>query len=218
MDITLVQKNIAAVADRWSPELAARLGRRALDQADFATLRNAGLTLTGVPEDMGGVWHSTERSTRPLGAIFRTLARVDPSVALVATMHPTVLALWLEQPVEPPMDPDAWREQRSRVLTAAKAGHWFGTISSEPGGGGDLMATRATAALGGDGAWRMTGDKQMGSGSGVTSFMMTVAVPKGEETPDVFLLDTRELPWDGSRGATLVHDAEPRIPVRRCHS
>ena len=206
MDIALVQKNIAAVADSWSPELAARLGRRALDKADFATLRDAGLTLTGVPEDMGGVWHGTERSTRPLGAMFRTLARVDPSVALVATMHPTVLALWLEEPVEPPVDPDAWREQRNRVLTAAKAGHWFGTISSEPGGGGDLMATRATAAPGSEGVWRMTGDKQMGSGSGVTSFMMTVAVPEGEKTPDVFLLDTRDLPWDGSRGATLVRE------------
>lgn len=206
MDITLVQRNIAAVADGWSSELAARLGRRALDQSDFATLRDSGLTLTGVPEDMGGVWHSAERSTRPLGAIFRTLARVDPSVALVATMHPTVLALWLEQPVEPPNDPDTWREQRDRVLTAAKAGHWFGTISSEPGGGGDLMATRATAALGRDGVWRVTGDKQMGSGSGVTSFMMTVAVPTGEKTPDIFLLDTRDLPWDGSRGATLVRE------------
>ena len=66
------------------------------------------------------------------------------------------------------------------------------------------MATRATAKKGSDGAWRLTGDKQMGSGSGVTSFMMTVAVPKGETTPDIFLLDTRELPWDGSCGATLV--------------
>jgi alkylation response protein AidB-like acyl-CoA dehydrogenase len=88
------------------------------------------------------------------------------------------------------MDPDAWGEQRDRVLSAAKAGHWFGTVSSEPGGGGNLMATRATAALGSEGVWRVTGDKQMGSGSGVTSFMMTVAVPEGEETPDIFLLDT----------------------------
>ena len=152
MDITLVQKNIAAVAAGWSFELTARLERSALDKADFATLRDAGLTLTGVPEEMGGVWQSGARSTRPTGAIFRTLARVDPSVALVATMHPTVLALWLEEPVEPPVDPNAWREQRDRVLTAAKAGHWFGTISSEPGGGGDLMATRATAEKGSDAA------------------------------------------------------------------
>src|SRR5690349_6143288 len=204
MDIASVQQNIAAVADRWSSERAPRLARRALDPADFDLLRDAGLTLTGVPADMGGLWRGAACSTRPTGAIFRTLARVDPSVALVATMHPTVLALWLEEPVEPPADPIVWREQQDRVLTAAKAGHWFGTISSEPGGGGDLMATRAVAEKGSDGTWRLTGDKQMGSGSGVTSFMMTVAVPRGETAPDIFLLDTRELPWDGSRGATLV--------------
>ena len=42
MDITLVQKNVAAVAAGWSSELLARLERRALDKADFATLRDAG--------------------------------------------------------------------------------------------------------------------------------------------------------------------------------
>jgi alkylation response protein AidB-like acyl-CoA dehydrogenase len=204
MEIATVQKNIAAVADKWSVQLPERLVRRALDRADFATLRDAGLTLTGVPTDMGGVWQDAQRSTRPVGAMFRALASVDPSVALVATMHPTVLALWLEQPAEPTVDADAWREQRDRVLSAARAGHWFGTISSEPSGGGDVMATRATAQPDGGGRWRVTGDKHMGSGSGITSFMITIAVPEGEEAPDIFLLDTRELPWDGSRGATLV--------------
>src|SRR4029078_13259910 len=105
MDITLVQKNIAAVAAGWSSELAARLERSALDKVDFATLREACLTLTGVPEKMGGVWQSGARSTRPTGTIFRTLARVDPSVALVATMHTTVLALWLWGPVQPALAP-----------------------------------------------------------------------------------------------------------------
>jgi alkylation response protein AidB-like acyl-CoA dehydrogenase len=206
MDITSVRENVETVAKEWSSETAARLGRQALDPADFATLRDAGLCLTGVPEAMGGVWHSAQRSTRPTGAMFRSLARVDPSVALVGTMHPTVLALWLEEPVEPPKDPGAWQEQRDRVLSAAKAGHWFGTINSEPGGGGDLMATRATAAPQGEGAWRVTGDKHMGSGSGVTSFMITAAVPEGEKAPDIFLIDTRDLPWDGSRGATLMRE------------
>src|ERR1044072_3361739 len=183
MDVTLVQKNVAEVADLWSLELATRLQRRVLGAADFATLRDAGVALTGVPADMGGVWQDARRSTRPIGAIFRTLARVDPSVALVATMHPTVLAMWLEQPAEPPTDPEAWRKQRERVLAAAKAGHWFGTISSEPGGGGDVMATRATAVRDNDGHWRVTGDKHMGSGSGVMSFMITIALPEGEEAP-----------------------------------
>jgi alkylation response protein AidB-like acyl-CoA dehydrogenase len=206
MDVAAVQKNAAEIVDRWSPELSVRLQRRALDPADFALLREAGLTLTGVPTDMGGIWQGAALSSRPTGVIFRSLARVDPSVALVATMHPTVLAMWLEQPDEPPADPAAWREQRDRVLSAAKAGHWFGTISSEPGGGGDVMATRATAMRDANGDWRVTGDKHMGSGSGVTSFMITIAVPEGEELPDIFLLDTRELPWDGSRGARLVRE------------
>jgi alkylation response protein AidB-like acyl-CoA dehydrogenase len=206
MSITAIQDNIETIASNWSSETATRLQRRALDPADFATLKDAGLLLTGVPEAMGGVWQNAQQSTRPTGAMFRTLARVDPSVALVGTMHPTVLGLWLEQPSGPPPDPIAWREQRDRVLSAAKAGLWFGTIASEPGGGGDLMATRATAARNGDGGWDITGDKHMGSGSGVTSFMITTAVPDGEKTPDVFLLDTRELPWDGSRGAALVRE------------
>ena len=72
MDISLVQKNVAEVAAGWSSELGARLERRGLDNLDFATLREAGLTLTGVPEKMGGVWLSGARSTRPTGAIFRT--------------------------------------------------------------------------------------------------------------------------------------------------
>jgi alkylation response protein AidB-like acyl-CoA dehydrogenase len=206
MDMASVHENIAAVADRWSTELGPRLRRQSLDRADFATLRDAGLTLTGVPADMGGVWHGPERSTRPVGAMFRTLARVDPSVALVATMHTTVLNFWLEEPAEPSMATDAWRDQRDRVLSTAKSGHWFGTISSEPGGGGDLMATRAVAQRDHEGVWRVTGEKHMGSGSGVTSFMITIAMPEGDNAPDVFLLDTRELPWDGSRGATLVRE------------
>src|SRR4029453_2323448 len=115
---------------------------------------------------------------------------------LVTTMHPTVLALWLEEPVEPPKDPVAWREQRERLLSAAHAGHWFGPIAPEPSGGGDLMATRATAKRR-DGVWRITGDKHMGSGSGVTSFMITTAVSEGETAPDVFLLDKAGLPWGG---------------------
>jgi alkylation response protein AidB-like acyl-CoA dehydrogenase len=57
----------------------------------------------------------------------------------------------------------------------------------------------------------VTGDKHMGSGSGITSFMITIAVPEGEEAPDIFLLDTRELLWDGSRGATLVREWDGHV-------
>src|SRR4029078_11114649 len=81
-----------------------------------------------------------------------------------------------------------------------------GTIYAERGGGGDVMATRATAQPDSAGRWRVTGDKHMGSGSGITSFMITIAGPEGEGAPDIFLLASRELWWDGSRGATMVRE------------
>jgi alkylation response protein AidB-like acyl-CoA dehydrogenase len=34
--------------------------------------------------------------------------------------------------------------------------------------------------------------------------MITVAVPEGETAPDMFVLDMREVPWDGSAGITLT--------------
>ena len=206
MNIATVRDNVRGVAETWAPQRAERLERRALNPADFDVLHDAGLTLTGVPTALGGVWEGAARSMRPVAGLFRTLAAADPSVALVATMHPGVLIAWSEDPVEPPPDPAAWRAQRERILGHARDGAWVGTIASEPGGGGDLMATRATAVPAEDGLWRMTGDKHMGSGSGVTSFMMTVAVPEGADAPDIFLIDARDLPWDGSAGATLVRE------------
>ncbi len=40
--------------------------------------------------------------------------------------------------------------------------------------------------------------------------MVTTAVPEGEALPDLFLLATRELPWDGSRGMKLVREWDGR--------
>ena len=53
-------------------------------------------------------------------------------------------------------------------------------------------------------SYRVTGDKHFGSGSGVTSFMVTTAVPAGEEAPTIFVLDVRDRPWDGSAGMRLT--------------
>jgi alkylation response protein AidB-like acyl-CoA dehydrogenase len=81
----------------------------------------------------------------------------------------------------------------------------WGTITSEPGSGGDLLRTKATAkTTGTPGSYLVTGQKQFGSGSGVSSYMITTAVPEGETTPDLFYLDMRDIPWDGSKGVTLT--------------
>jgi alkylation response protein AidB-like acyl-CoA dehydrogenase len=211
MDISAIENNVAALAAEWLPQRDERLRRTALDPADFEALGDAGFTLTAVPAGMGGAWRGLAASGRAIAGMCRTLARVDPSLALVATMHPTVLTAWSVEPDTPPADAAAYDEQRARVLEAARAGSWFGTVSSEPGSGGDLWATRTAAVpdpagAGDRGGWRLTGDKHMGSGSGVMDFMITYALPAGESEPDIFLIDARDRSWDGSNGMTLVRE------------
>jgi alkylation response protein AidB-like acyl-CoA dehydrogenase len=89
------------------------------------------------------------------------------------------------------------------VTGAALAGAWWGTITSEPGSGGDIGKTKAVAATDGR-SWRLSGEKHFGSGSGITSFMITTARPKAEPDPDWFYIDMRERAWDGSSGARLI--------------
>ena len=64
------------------------------------------------------------------------LAQGNSSVALVASMHPAVLSLWLA--TDEVADPyqAKWDEQRQLLGDLAKS-NWFGTITSEPGSGGD---------------------------------------------------------------------------------
>jgi alkylation response protein AidB-like acyl-CoA dehydrogenase len=202
MDFQTLQDNLDALVETWLPDRAERMRRQQLDSTDFDALAQAGLTLTGVPADLGGLWQDAARSARPVAMLLRKLARVDPSLALVAAMHPAVLLTWISGPADG--GADKWTNQRAGVLGAAREGHWFGTVSSEPGIGGDILATKARARPARDLVWSMSGDKFMGSGSGVTSFMMTVAVPEGEDRPDIFLLDMRGLAWDGSQGLKLV--------------
>jgi alkylation response protein AidB-like acyl-CoA dehydrogenase len=202
MNFQKLEDNLDALVSDWMSGRAERMARRVLDPVDFSRLATAGLTLTGVPAELGGLWRGATQSARPVAMLLRKLARVDPSLALVITMHPTVLLMWMIEPADG--GPSGWKEHQRDVLGLASAGHWFGTVASEPGIGGDILATKATAKQRADGDWSMTGDKFMGSGSGMSSFMMTVAVPAGEERPDIFLVDMRDLPWDGSRGLKLV--------------
>jgi alkylation response protein AidB-like acyl-CoA dehydrogenase len=199
---------IAEIADEWRAARAERQARRHLDRDDFERLRSVGFLHTAVPEAMGGLWRSVGESTRAICALLRTLARADPSVALVSAMHPAVLGFWLA----PTQDGGAaWSEQRAAACALAADGHQWGTITSEPGSGGDIARTRATAvaepaaesALPGA-TYRVSGDKHFGSGSGVNDFMITTAVPEGLDAPTVFVIDVRGRPWDGSAGLRLL--------------
>ncbi len=198
---------VGEIANEWRGQRAERQARRHLDQADFDQLRGAGYLKMAVPEAMGGSWRDVATSTRSVCAVLRDLAGADPSVALVASMHPAVIGFWLARPEE---SSAAWVTQREAVFASAADGRQWGTITSEPGSGGDIMRTKATATP--DGAssplpgesYRVSGDKHFGSGSGVTSFMITTAIPDGEDAPMLFALDVRDRPWDGSAGLRLI--------------
>jgi alkylation response protein AidB-like acyl-CoA dehydrogenase len=142
--------------------------------------------------------------------LLRTLARADASVALVASMHPAVLkfAGWLESTEGIAPYRDDWEAQRRWVFQTVRDGAWWGTIVSESGSGGDWSKTRAAArpvsSEPGVPEYRLTGEKSFGSGSGVTSFMITSALTEGESEPDIFFMDMRGVPWDGSRGVKLL--------------
>ncbi|MHB8574753.1 MAG: hypothetical protein ACYDCQ_05415 [Dehalococcoidia bacterium] len=202
-----LQQAVDALATQFAGQRAERQRRRALDLADFAQLRDAGFLLTGVPTAAGGLWEGTVRSTRPLAELLRTLAHGDASVALVASMHPAVLYStdWLARPEAPEPYRTAWDAQRQWAFQTACAGAWWTTIVSEPGTGGDSSKSTSRAVL--DTlplAYRVSGDKHFGSGSGLGAYVITTAVAEGEVAPDMFFIGMQDRPWDGTAGVTLL--------------
>jgi alkylation response protein AidB-like acyl-CoA dehydrogenase len=178
-----------------------RQQRRALDPADIAALKGIGLHLAAVPVAYGGLWQDQRTSMRTQCEALRLLAQADSSLALVASMHPAVLTFWRD-PAPPPSGQDAWETQRRAVFAAVADGGWFGTVTSEPGSGGDIGLTRTTAVAC-DGGYRISGEKHFGSGSGATTHMLTTARRPDADAPEWFLMDVRGVPWDGSAGITM---------------
>lgn len=218
LDAARVLANVQALAAEWAGQRAERQRRRHLDPADFERLGEAGYVRACLPVEEGGLWESHQRSDVQTCELLRTLAHGDSSVALTAAMHPLVLttAFWLGGPPAPEPFTAAWEAQRRQVFQAVRDGAWWGTIISEPGTGGDPARTRATARRAPDAdasdplRHRLTGQKHFGSGSGITSYMITTAIPEGETEPDIFfvdmrgVLDRRGVPLDDRAGVRLT--------------
>jgi alkylation response protein AidB-like acyl-CoA dehydrogenase len=209
MDALEVLSNVAKVAAGFAGDRSARQRRRKLERADFVALAEAGFLLTGLPEAQGGLWRDVASSVRPISEILRVIARGDSSVALVCSMHPAVLSFWLAQPRPPAQHAAAWDEQLRWLGQTVVDGHFWGTITSEPGSGGDVTKSRAVARkadskTASKGGYVIAGQKHFGSGSGIASYMITSAVAEGEEQADWFFLDVRDAVWDGSTGARLI--------------
>lgn len=200
-----VAGQIDEIARRWTDDRAERQARRHLERADFDELREAGLLTLPVPTDRGGCWVSNEASARALFGVYRRLAGADASVALVSSMHPAVIGYWLMSG-----GGGDWADQRHAVFAGALAGEQWATITSEPGSGGDISRTVATATPDDDHgflpgrSYGVSGLKHFGSGSGIADRMITTAIPDGEDAPALFVLDASDRRWDGSSGFELV--------------
>lgn len=202
-----VREAVEELASGWRAERSQRQRRRHLEQRDFDDLAATGFLRCVAPVERGGLWEGRASGTRQVAEILRTMARADPSVALVSAMHPAVLGFWLlfDHPDE------AWQRQRAAVFATAVAGEQWGTITSEPGSGGDIGRTRAVAApapdledaLGGR-RYRISGDKHFGSGTGVLSYMSTTALPDDGDGPTMFVVDVRDHPWERDAGMAVV--------------
>ncbi len=205
MNAETIQANVNELAARFVEQRRDRQRRTALDPADFDALRQAGYPLLVVPEEFGGAWKDEARSLRPICGALYALARGDSSLALVSSMHPGVVGFWVATPEAPAPFRQAWQAQREHVMETVRAGDLWGTITSESGSGGDIFLTKAQARPAGSaGHYRLTGQKQFGSGTGIMAHMITTAIPEGDGQPDWFFMDFAGVALDGSAGVSLA--------------
>jgi len=207
MNMHTILEKVPKLAQEFAAEGAKRQRRTQADPGDFQRLQALGIPLMSVPVELGGTWESLDQSARPICTMLRTLAQGDPSVTLASAMHHLVLSSW-RIPTVPQPYTEVWAKQRREVFETVLDGAWWGTIVSEPGSGGDTGQTKAVAYPEGASKlkYRLTGQKHFGSGSGVTSFMTTRAIPAGEKAPELFYLEVRNAPWDDSTGMKLVSE------------
>tara|TARA_Y100000758_G_scaffold113859_1_gene79801 strand:- start:2711 stop:3892 length:1182 start_codon:yes stop_codon:yes gene_type:complete len=206
-DSQSILNNVREIACDFASQRSERQRRRELVTEDFDRLRESGYLMVAVPTTFGGIWDGDTVGTRMVCEILKTLAHGDSSVALVAAMHPAVIQStgWTSISEAPEPYSEAWDEQRRWAFQTVQDGHFWGTIISEPGSGGDNTQSSSSAKLLSNGVqYLLSGQKHFGSGSGINSYMVTHAVPDGETDPDTFVLDMRDLVWDGSSGVKLI--------------
>ncbi len=202
MESQAVISELERIATSFAQDTVGRQKRRELDPADFEQIKAAGFLMTGVPEEQGGLWRGLSGSARSYSMMVRTLAHGDPSVALVSAMHPAVITFFLSVP-EVDDAQEAWVQQRQWVIDSAKE-DWWGTVTSEPGSGGDILRTKTAAKHKDGNTFLLSGDKHFGSGSGHARYMVTTGKCEDADLPDLFWVETRDEPWDGSTGCHMI--------------
>ena len=97
MIVETVQENVLALTNTFSDQRRERQQRTELERVDFDRLAEAGFLGLVVPSEHGGEWNDSRSSVRPICDALRAISKVDSSLALVASMHPSVLMFWHAQ-------------------------------------------------------------------------------------------------------------------------
>ncbi len=204
--INQVLAGIDELAAGWVDQRDERYRRRHLERGDFEQLAETGFLRLVVPESHGGHWRSMSETGPAIVEAITRIARGDQSVALVASMHPAVQIFWTASERAPAPFTEAWAAQRAEVFQSSLDGHFWGTIASEPGSGGDILRTKAVATPveGSVDRYRLAGEKHFGSGSEMVSYMITTAKRVGDDLPMGFFIDLRRQPWDGTAGMRIT--------------
>jgi alkylation response protein AidB-like acyl-CoA dehydrogenase len=162
-------------ADAWGRREAEAeaAGATRLPAATVADIRASGILTAPVPKDLGGLGWDLARCM----ATLREVARHAPATALALAM-PLGNAGAARVPDEavPAADRKALDAGRRWIAEQCVAGRILAVANSEPGSGGDLENTKATARLDRNGkTWRLTGSKAFATGGPDGDFFLCAA-------------------------------------------
>ena len=205
----------------FAADRKARQLRTQFDLADFDRLAEAGLLRTGLPADRGGLWANLSCRRAASASSTECSAGADPSVAAGSRRCTPRCSGSGSRPDLPTPTAPAGTTARLAIFDTVAAGRRWGTITSEPGSGGDVVAHQGRRPCR---ARRPSGGSPATSTSAAapasTSYMLTTALPEARTSPTVLRRHPRTAPWDGSHGhhaarprGTARHgrDAEPRV-------
>jgi alkylation response protein AidB-like acyl-CoA dehydrogenase len=214
------QPDLDALAPAWGQREAEaeREGARRLPAQTVADIRACGILAAPVPQDLGGLGWDLRRCMDAL----RDVARHAPATALALAMPLGNAAVArIREDAVPPASRAALRQGRQWTAQQCLAGRILAVANSEPGSGGDLANTKATARQDG-GTWRLTGRKAFATGGPDGDYFLCAArTPERVEgffvergTPGATLGDD----WDGfgmrtSASVTLRLDDAPAAAV-----
>jgi alkylation response protein AidB-like acyl-CoA dehydrogenase len=165
---------VAFDAEAWGRREAEaeKAGATRLPAETVADIRSSGLLAAPVPRELGGEGWDLRQCMQAL----RKIAAHAPATALALAM-PLGNAGAARVPDEavPAAQRKAVEAGRRWTVEQCLAGRILAVANSEPGSGGDLANTKATARLDKDGAWRLTGFKAFATGGPDGDFFLCAA-------------------------------------------